>query len=55
MFSVTVRDEETNHNFSQNFESENEAIEYAEGCNWLKFNFIVVQDEHENEILRFEN
>ena len=55
MFTVIVRDEETKNNFSQDFESENEAIEYAEGCNWLKFNLIVVLDNHENEILRFEN
>lgn len=55
MYRVIAIDEETNKCFSQDFENETMAIEYAEGCNWLKFSFVVVQDEHENEILRFEN
>lgn len=55
MFKVIVIDQETNNNFTQDFENEFEAIEYAEGCNWLMFNFVAVQDEYGNEILRFEN
>ena len=55
MYRVFIRDDETEQNYSQDFESESEAIQYAEDCNWLRFNLILVQDEYENEILRFEN
>ena len=55
MFRVFIRDDETEQNYSQDFQSENEAIDYATDCNFWKFNLILVQDEWENEILRFEN
>lgn len=55
MYRVFIRDDETEQNYSQDFESESEAIQYAEDCNWLRFNLIVVEDEYENQILKFEN
>lgn len=55
MFRVIVQDSEIDKNFSQDFENEFEAIEYAEGCNWLQMEFVVVQDEDGREVVRFEN
>ena len=55
MFRVIVKDNEINKDYSQDFENEVEAIDYATDCNFWKFNLIAVQDEYGHEILRIDN
>lgn len=55
MFRVIVKDEEIGKDYTQDFETDVEAIDYATDCNFWKFTFIAVQDESGHEILRFEN
>lgn len=54
MFTVFVIGNE-GISWTQNFETEKDAIDYAEYLELLHFQFVSVQDPNEKEILRFEN
>lgn len=54
MFTVSVIGNE-GFAWTEKFENEKDAVEYAEYLNVLHFQFISVQDKEEREILKFEN